>query len=66
MTAITEGTACRPKRPSLHRILTLRKQRRALARLTPEQLRDIGVSMEDAQVEAARRFWDLPNRFGPR
>ena len=33
------------------------RQRRQLAGLTPEQLRDIGISAEAARVEAAKPFW---------
>lgn len=34
------------------------RQRRDLAALTDEQLRDIGVTPEDARREASRPFWD--------
>jgi uncharacterized protein YjiS (DUF1127 family) len=33
------------------------RQRRQLAALTPEQLRDIGITSEAAQREAAKPFW---------
>ena len=33
--------------------------RRALLRLTPEQLKDIGLSPEQARREALRPFWTL-------
>ena len=33
------------------------EQRRALAALTPEELRDIGVSAGDAALEARKPFW---------
>mgnify|MGYP005840691825 CR=1 FL=1 len=36
------------------------RQRRALAALPPEMLRDIGLDAEAAAAEAERAFWDLP------
>ena len=33
------------------------RQRKALARLTPEQLRDIGLTPEEARAEANLMFW---------
>lgn len=36
------------------------RERRALAAMTEQQLRDIGVSQASAADEAARPFWDLP------
>ena len=36
------------------------RQRKALARLTPEQLRDIGLDGDLARNEADRPFWDAP------
>ena len=47
-------------------VLTLRswhelaRGRRALARLSPEQLRDVGLDAETARMEADRPFWDAP------
>lgn len=38
----------------------LARQRKALARLTPEQLRDIGLDVDRAAREADRPFWDAP------
>ena len=35
-------------------------QRRALARLDVNALKDLGISPADAAKEAARPFWDLP------
>lgn len=40
--------------------LQLLKQRRDLAGLTADQRRDIGITAEQAQKEAARPAWDLP------
>lgn len=39
------------------------RQRRALADLPPELLRDIGLDREAAAAEAARPVWDLPARL---
>jgi uncharacterized protein YjiS (DUF1127 family) len=36
---------------------TRRRDRRLLARLDPHLLRDIGLSPDDAQSEAAKPFW---------
>jgi len=38
----------------------LRRERRMLGTLDARLLRDIGVDAGDAEVEAARRFWDVP------
>ena len=37
---------------------TRRRTRRALATLEPWQLRDVGLTPEQAKTEAARAFWD--------
>ena len=42
----------------LGRLADRRRQRRDLLELTPEQLRDIGVTPQEARREAARPFWD--------
>ena len=34
--------------------------RRALARLTSAQLRDVGVTQDEADREASRPVWDVP------
>lgn len=41
------------------RMAELRRERRALARLSPDLLRDVGLSEGDAAREAARPFWDM-------
>lgn len=41
--------------------LTVWQQRRELARMTDDRLRDMGISPAEATVEAARPFWDLPD-----
>ncbi|MES9871064.1 MAG: DUF1127 domain-containing protein [Sedimenticola sp.] len=40
----------------------LTRQRRQLAQLSDDQLRDIGISRSDAQREARRPFWDEPKQ----
>lgn len=40
--------------------LNLRAQRRALSRLTPAQLADIGLSPAQAETEARRHMFDVP------
>lgn len=42
----------------LGRLVDRGRQRRDLLELTDEQLRDIGVTAEEARREAARPFWD--------
>ncbi len=37
------------------------RERRALGRLTPEQLADAGINAGDAGREARRPPWDLPD-----
>ncbi len=36
-----------------------RRSRRALSKLSPEQLRDIGVTMEEAGHESRKPFWQI-------
>ncbi len=62
-TARALAPASQPRRSFaqvLMRALGLARQRRALAKLAPEQLEDIGLSAEQARAEAARPFWDAP------
>ena len=35
-------------------------QRRALAKLSQDALTDIGLSADQAKIEANRTFWDVP------
>ena len=42
------------------RMLAIRRQRRVLAELSPERLRDIGLTAGQAQAEAGRSVWDAP------
>lgn len=44
----------------LRAAMSLARQRRDLARLSDHQLRDIGLSAQDAAAEAARPVWDAP------
>lgn len=48
------------KRTRPRRFLEIRRQRLALAKLTPRQLADIGISPAEAGHEAAGSFWDAP------
>ncbi len=63
------NAACTPSRKparqtgplaSLRALLTLRRSRTALARLSAEQLCDIGLNAEQARLEANRAVWDVP------
>ncbi len=38
------------------------RQRRQLATLSNKQLADIGITREQALIEAARPFWELPKK----
>lgn len=40
--------------------IALRRQRQRLARLDDHMLRDIGLTREQAQAEAAEPVWDVP------
>ncbi len=56
------STCPRPTRTGrVLRLLTVWRSRRALAALSPEQLRDIGISRTDAAAEARR--WDAPDNW---
>ncbi|WP_081625850.1 DUF1127 domain-containing protein [Yoonia vestfoldensis] len=41
----------------------LARQRRTLRRLDAHMLRDIGITPEAAQQEAARPIWDVPRHW---
>ena len=60
----TDRITCSPRghsqRVTLVTYLEIWKQRRALARLDINALKDLGISQNDARREAARPFWDLP------
>lgn len=43
-------------------MLQARSTRRMLAEMEPRMLADIGASRSDAQMEAARPFWDVASR----
>ncbi|MGX9355434.1 DUF1127 domain-containing protein [Roseobacteraceae bacterium S113] len=66
MTISTHSTATtvatKPARRSffskLHQLFGLQRQRRALSRLSPEHLDDIGVTTSQARQEARKSFWD--------
>lgn len=46
----------------LRTLFGVQRERRALERLDPALLDDIGVSAEEARREAARPIWDAPAR----
>jgi uncharacterized protein YjiS (DUF1127 family) len=43
--------------------LAARRHRRALLKLEPHLLRDIGLTDADARAEASRPFWDVPSHW---
>lgn len=63
LTSLFDATpaATLPRLP-LARWMEIARERRALARLTDRELRDIGLGPERARIEAGRPFWDLPAR----
>lgn len=42
--------------------LAVARQRRHLMKLDDRLLKDVGISRADAEREAARKFWDLPEQ----
>jgi uncharacterized protein YjiS (DUF1127 family) len=66
--ATKAGAAPRPGVPALiaRRLAAwaeLRRQRRRLLAMSDHMLRDLGLSRADAEGEATRPFWDLPERW---
>ncbi len=65
MTQIAIKTHCKPRRSfsltSLWDALSLRRQRRSLAKLDDRALNDIGITREQAEAEASRPIWDAPH-----
>ena len=43
--------------------LEIYKQRRQLAQLSADHLKDIGISPAQADREASRSFWDIPYKI---
>ena len=43
--------------------LTARLQRRQLARMDSARLADLGLTADQARMEAARPFWDVPQHW---
>jgi uncharacterized protein YjiS (DUF1127 family) len=43
--------------------LEVRRQRRQLLAMSDHMLHDLGLSRADAEGEATRPFWDLPQRW---
>jgi len=65
---MTDRVATRVARPSsplaapvklVRRWFEVADQRRALAAMTDDQLKDIGVSRYEVEVEVSRPFWDI-------
>jgi len=65
-TNLATGSFSRPARrrrnlfARLMGLLALRRQRRQLKRLDAARLHDLGISREEACIEAARKLWDVP------
>ncbi|MEM7471569.1 MAG: DUF1127 domain-containing protein [Pseudomonadota bacterium] len=45
------------------RYVDLYRQRRALAAMDKAQLMDLGLTREEADIEAARPVWDAPQHW---
>ena len=54
------NVACKTHRVSLLDLLSLYRQRRALARLDDAALTDLGINRNEAKTEANRPIWDVP------
>ncbi|MEX0307219.1 MAG: DUF1127 domain-containing protein [Ruegeria sp.] len=67
MTHIAISTPQRIKRKAIGArlldLLSLARQRRALARLDDHALNDIGITRSEAHAEAARPVWDAPENW---
>ncbi len=50
-------------RVSLLDLFSLYRQRRALARLDAHALQDVGLTHAEADREAHRGFWDVPDHW---
>jgi uncharacterized protein YjiS (DUF1127 family) len=50
-------------RLTLFDLISLYRQRRALARLDDRALEDIGITRAEADAEARSGFWDVPNHW---
>ncbi len=66
MAYVTNNTHanCRPtpsRRASFIDLMGLYRQRRALAALDDDALRDLGISRDEALTEARRPLWDIPS-----
>lgn len=48
--------------PSMARWWRIRRERRQLLELDDHMLRDVGLTRAQARREAARPFWDVPQR----
>lgn len=49
--------------PRLRAMGAVRRSRRALMNLSPEALEDVGLSQAEAQEEAHRPLWDVPQHW---
>ena len=64
LTSRVAPVAAHPARPLagllklIARWIEVRRQRRQLAELSDELLRDIGITRVEAEAEAGRPFWD--------
>ncbi|WP_299850182.1 DUF1127 domain-containing protein [uncultured Roseovarius sp.] len=64
MTFLSHSSPIRRPAPtlgtSLRDVLSVYRQRRALAQLDDAALLDLGITREEAETESRRHFWDMP------
>ena len=58
-----EASAGLPLLTALRLGLTVRRQRATLRKLDDAALHDLGLSRAQAEAEAARPVWDVPDRW---
>jgi uncharacterized protein YjiS (DUF1127 family) len=62
-TALRDRRPAKPARLSLLSALALWRSRRKLVDLSDAQLRDAGITADQARIEAARPLWDAPDAW---
>ncbi len=62
-TAAQSAPAVRSWRQSFALMLSIRAERAALARLSADQLADLGLDRDDQSRESRRAAWDVPAQW---
>ena len=69
MTSLNFATTSRPSATKINFFqrfsfcMKVQKERSTLSELSDEQLKDIGITPDQAQKEAARPAWDIPENW---